>query len=178
MIFLAVVITGLTLIFCLVLASFAPQDVLLGLLIAVGLARTFRKAVFSSSLPEDAYVVHIIVFLPKFLAMLLWDILKGTWQVTTFVLGVKRLDHPGIVRIPLGNHSPAGTGIVGLFITLSPGSFLVDIDWDDRAMLVHVIDASDPDAIRRDAEKYYALWGYGSHVPAAPEGRVGRKEVS
>lgn len=178
MIFVVVIILCLALIYSLVLASFAAQDVLLGMLIAGGFAWTFRKAIFPATLPENSYVVHIIVFLPKFLTMLGWDIVKGTWQVATFVIGLRRLDHPGIVSIPLGNHSPAGTGIVGLFITLSPGSFLVDIDWDDRAMLVHVIDASDPDMIRRDAEKYYALWEYGAHAPAAPQDRIERKDVS
>jgi hypothetical protein len=53
---------------------------------------------------------------------------------------------------------------VGYFITLSPGSFLVDVDWDAGEMLVHVIDASDPEAVRRDAEKYYRLWEYGPYA--------------
>jgi hypothetical protein len=42
---------------------------------------------------------------------------------------------------------------------------MVDIDWDERVMLVHVIDASDPDAVRKDAEKYYRLWEYGTYIP-------------
>jgi multisubunit Na+/H+ antiporter MnhE subunit len=39
--------------------------------------------------------------------------------------------------------------------TLSPGSVLVDIDWQRRDMLLHVIDASDPDAVRADLERFY-----------------------
>lgn len=168
MIFSAVIILGLTLIYALALASFAPQDLLVGALLSVGFILIYRKTLFPVSLPEGEYVLHILLFLPKFLGMLAWDIIKGTWQVTTFVIGLKELDHPGIVKIPLGNHSPAGTGIVGLFITLSPGSFLVDIDWEERVMLVHVIDASNPDTTREDAEKYYRLWEYGRHIPGTP----------
>jgi multicomponent K+:H+ antiporter subunit E/multicomponent Na+:H+ antiporter subunit E len=117
------------------------------------------------STPEWGYVLHIIVFLPKFLAMMVVDILKGTWQVATFVVGFRKLESPGIIRVPLGNHTPAGVGIVGLVVTISPGSFLVDIDWDERVMLVHYIDASAPDRLREDVEKYYRLWEYGTHIP-------------
>lgn len=169
MIFLIVMILGLTLVYALTLASFAMQDLLLGAMLAAGLVWIYRKTLFPGTLPEGPYVLHILFFMPKFLAMLIWDILKGTWQVTTFVVGLRKLDHPGIVKIPLGNHSRAGTGIVGLFVTLSPGSFLVDIDWDERMMLVHVIDASNPDTTREDAEKYYRLWEYGTHIPQGPD---------
>ncbi|HEV2067853.1 MAG TPA: Na+/H+ antiporter subunit E [Thermomicrobiales bacterium] len=169
MIFLIVVTLGLTLVYALVLASFAVQDLLLGAMLAAGLVWIYRKTLFPRTLPDGPYVLHILVFMPKFLAMLIWDILKGTWQVTTFVVGFRKLDHPGIVKIPLGNHSRAGTGIVGLFVTLSPGSFLVDIDWEERMMLVHVIDASNPDTTREDAEKYYRLWEYGTHIPQGPD---------
>ncbi len=178
MTFLTVIILGLTLVYALVLASFAPQDLLMGAFLATSLVWIYRRTLFPKSLPEGEYVLHILAFMPKFLGMLVWDILKGTWQVTTFVVGLKALDHPGIVKIPLGNHSRAGTGIVGLFVTLSPGSFLVDIDWEERVMLVHVIDASNPDTTREDAEKYYRLWEYGTHIPNALEDPAERAGAS
>ncbi len=178
MIFAIAITLGLTLIYALVLASFAWPDLLLGALLSIGFLWVYRRTLFPDSLPEGRYVTHIIVFAPKFLGLLVWDIIKGTWQVTTFVIGLRKLDHPGILKIPLGNHSRAGTGIVSLFITLSPGSFLVDIDWEERVMLVHVIDASDPDTTRKDVEKYYRLWEYGTHIPHEPEDRVEKSGAS
>ena len=174
MIFIGVVTIGLTLVYALTLASFAWQDLLLGAALSLLLIRLYRRSVLPRSLPAAEYVFHIIVYVTKLLSLLAWDIITGTWQVATYVLGLKQLDHPGIVSIPLGNHSPGGAGIVGLFITLSPGSFLVDIDWDQRVMFVHAIDASDPDAIRDSAEKYYRLWEYSGHMPQVPQGPVGR----
>lgn len=173
MIFVAVMTLCLTLVYALTLASFAWEDLVLGAALSLLFLRIYRQAVLPRSLPAAEYVIHIIVFVPKFFALLAWDIITGTWQVTTYVLGLKRLDHPGIVSIPLGNHSPGGAGIVGLFITLSPGSFLVDIDWEERVMFVHAIDASDPDAIRESAEKYYRLWEYPGHMPQVPQGPAG-----
>lgn len=170
MMFGVVAVMGLTFVFALTLGDFAWQNLVLGFCLSSVLLALYRNHLFPKSPAQNEFVVHIIIHFPRFLAMLTWDILKGTWQVAIFVLGVRKLDHPGIVKIPLGNHSPQGVGIVGLFITLSPGSFLVDIDWDERFMLVHTIDASSPDQVRRDAERYYKLWEYGSHLPkASPE---------
>lgn len=165
MIYTIVIALALTLIYALMLASFAWPDLVTGALLSISLMVIYRKTLFAVR-PSGDYVLHILVYLPKLIALLVVDIVKGTWQVATFVIGLRTLDNPGVVTIPLGNHSRPGIGIVGLFITLSPGSFLIDIDWDTREMLVHVIDASNPDTTRVDAEKYYRLWEYGSHVPA------------
>lgn len=165
MMYMAVIALALTLVYALVLASFAWADLAIGAMLSIGLMVIHRKILFPARVPSGEYVLHILAFLPKFAGMLVWDIVKGTWQVTTFVIGLKPLAQPGIVKIPLGNHSRPGAGVVGLFITLSPGSFLIDIDWDERMMLVHVIDASNPDTTVADAEKYYRLWEYGTHIP-------------
>jgi multicomponent K+:H+ antiporter subunit E/multicomponent Na+:H+ antiporter subunit E len=37
----------------------------------------------------------------------------------------------------------------------SPGEFLVDVDWIERVMLIHVLDASDPEEVRRDHQRFY-----------------------
>lgn len=178
MMFLTVIAAGLTLIYALALASFAWQDLVVGAVLSTGLMAIYRTTLFSGPSPSAEYVLHILIYLPKLFAMLLWDIIKGTWQVTTFVIGLRKPDNPGVVEIPLGNHSRPGIGIVGLFITLSPGSFLLNIDWDKRIMHVHVIDASDPDTTRADAEKYYRLWEYGSHRPPPEDGAMERNGAS
>lgn len=169
MIFVGVVIAGLTAVFCLTLASFAWQDIVIGLALSAGMVLIFGKRLFPRPLPRAEYVVHIITYSPVFLWMLIVDVVKGTWQVAAIVVGLRPLSHPGIVKIPLGNHSPAGVGIVGLLVTISPGSFLVDIDWEERVMLVHFMDASNPRALRREVDKYYRLWEYGDHVPGGLE---------
>lgn len=169
MIFLIAVIAGLASTYCLTIASFAWEDVLFGMLVATLLVAVFRRALFPAHLPETGYVVHIIAYMPVLIWMLLVDILKGTWLVAKYVVGFEQLDHPGIVKIPLGQHSRAGVGIVSLLLTISPGSFLVDIDWEDSSMLVHYIDASNPAQLRRDVEKYYRIWEYGAHLPRDPD---------
>lgn len=165
MIFLATLVAGLTAVFCLTVSSFAWENMVLGGLLATGLIALFRRQLLPRHLPSGEYVVHIIVYSPVFLWMLLVDVVKGTWLVASIVCGLRPLEHPGIVRVPLGNHTKTSVGIVGLLVTISPGSFLVDIDWDDHVMLVHFMDASNPAKCRADVEKYYQLWEYGTHVP-------------
>lgn len=166
MIFLIVVVGCLTSTYCLTIASFAWEDMLFGLAVAAVLVGIFRKAIMPAMLPEGGQVVHMIAYMPVLVWMLSIDILKGTWIVARYVIGFQKLDHPGIVKISLGNHSRTGVGMVSLFLTISPGSFLVDIDWEERWMLVHFIDASNPAKLRRDVERYYRLWEYDHEPPA------------
>lgn len=152
-------------IFCMTVGEFSWQNVVVGLTIGGALIVLFRRHVIPRPLPPAGLSSHLILYFPVLAWFLLIDIIKGTWLVTTITLGIRPLESPGIVKIPLGNHSPYGIGPVGYFVTLSPGTFLVDIDWDQRVMLVHSIDASNPDQVRRDAEKYYRLWEYGEFIP-------------
>lgn len=155
-----------TAIFCAVVGEFSWENILLGLAISGALMAFFRRQVIPRPLAPAGLSMHLILYSPVLFYYLFIDILKGTWQVVTVTLGLAPLNAPGIVKVPLGAHSAYGVGPVGFFITLSPGSFLIDIDWDERVMLIHVLDASDPERIRYDAEKYYRLWEYGAYDPS------------
>jgi multisubunit Na+/H+ antiporter MnhE subunit len=161
---LSIVISS-AIVFCLIVTDFSWQNIVLALAISSALTYIFRKQVLPRKLPPVGLSLHIIIYSPVLAWYLFIDILKGTYQIVSITLGLRPLVKPGIVKIPIGAHSAYGVGPVGYFITLSPGSFMVDIDWDERVMLVHVIDASDPNAVRKDAEKYYRLWEYGTYIP-------------
>jgi multisubunit Na+/H+ antiporter MnhE subunit len=83
------------------------------------------------------------------------DITVGTWQVALVVLGLRPLRCPGIVAVPLGDRTDLGAVVSSLVSTLSPGELVVDIDHDRGAILVHVLDASDRDAVRARFEDFY-----------------------
>jgi multisubunit Na+/H+ antiporter MnhE subunit len=151
--------------FGLMTADFTWQNLVLGSAISVVLLWGFRKQVVPRPLPPSGFAFHLVIYAPVLFWYLFIDIMKGTWAVALTTLGIRPLRQPGIVTLPIGQHSPYGVGPVGFFVTLSPGSFLVEVDWDAREMLVHVVDASNPEAVRKDAEKYYRLWEYGNYVP-------------
>lgn len=64
----------------------------------------------------------------------------------------------GFVEIPLGERTPSGAAASALFDSMTPGSYAVDIDEQRGVMLIHVLDASDEEAIRRDREAFYRRW--------------------
>lgn len=168
MTFIVFLIAALTGVFVLALADFSWENFLFGAVLASVLVAVYFRRVYPWQTPKSEFVWHLVVRIPIFVWYLTVDILKGTWLVTMYVLGIRQLEHPGIVKIPFGNHSDDTVGLMGHLVTISPGSFLVDIDWDDRTMLVHYIDAGNPAQLRADVEKYYRLWEYGSHLPQSP----------
>lgn len=156
------ILSGSVLAFCLMVGDFTWQNLLVGTVLSGLLLWVFRKYALPNPMPPNGQVIHILLYAPVLLYYLFFDILKGTWQVVSVTTGIRPLHKPGIIKYPIPTRSSYGVGPVAYFITLSPGSFLVDIDWEENVMLVHVLDASDPDALRRDAEKYYRLWEYES----------------
>jgi multisubunit Na+/H+ antiporter MnhE subunit len=84
---------------------------------------------------------------------IVWDVVKGTWEVALVVLHLRPLVRPGIVKVPIGERTPTGVAVTALVTTLSPGALLVEAN--DEFMLLHVINASDPGAVRKDREDFY-----------------------
>ncbi len=158
MMYIAFLVAVLTVVYAATLASFAWQDLVTGLLLAATLLFTFRRFVLPASRPSWKFVVAGIVFFPKLVAMILMDVFRGTWLVASIVTGLRPLSQPGILKLPMRDHGDVGVAVVSFILTLSPGSFVVGYDWDERVILVHYIDISDPDQLRADIERYYWLW--------------------
>ncbi len=174
MMYIAFILTVLTAVFAMTLASFAWEDLVTGLVMSSILVFVFRQYVLPQPWPQGRFVGIGIVFFPKLLLMILVDVFKGTWLVASIVLGLRPLSHPGILKIPMRDHSETGVAIVSFILTLSPGSFLVGYDWDERVMLVHYVDISDPDQLRADIERYYWLWDRQPRRPS-PEPVTGER---
>jgi multicomponent Na+:H+ antiporter subunit E len=151
--FLAVVL--LAAIYVLTLASTDPFDLATGLALAAILLVALRGRLPAPAEQQPPKLLARIAAGPALLAALLADMTKGTWDVTLRVLHLRALAEPGIVLVPVGTRSPRGIAVTGLLIGLSPGSLLLDVDEQRRVMLFHVIDASDPDAVRAHIEEFY-----------------------
>jgi multicomponent K+:H+ antiporter subunit E/multicomponent Na+:H+ antiporter subunit E len=128
--------------------------VLLGALLAAPLGRRLRLAP-GGDLPS---LGTRVVWLPVFAGAVLADVVLGTWDVALRVVGVRGLEQPGVVRVPIGERSERGVAVSALVTTLSPGSVLVDVDWERRDLVLHVIDASDPDGVRDRHQRFYGRY--------------------
>ncbi len=88
--------------------------------------------------------------------LVLWDIIVANIQVAWIVL-TKPNDkmHPNWVAIPLELRSPEAITILMGTITLTPGTVSADLSDEGHSLLVHALDAEDPDAVRDDIKTRY-----------------------
>jgi multicomponent Na+:H+ antiporter subunit E len=152
----------LTAVYALTLASFAPWDLLAGLLISAALLLATRRLRLQDSggcAPPPLW--RRVVGFPVLCLAVLRDITVGTWHVALVVTGLRPLREPGIVAIPVGDRTAAGVAASALLVTLSPGEVFVDVDHERQVMLLQVIDASDPDAVRERHEAFYRRYQRG-----------------
>jgi multicomponent K+:H+ antiporter subunit E/multicomponent Na+:H+ antiporter subunit E len=156
------IVALLTLVYALTLASFKPLDLLTGALLASALLVATRGKLFrGNSIGPLEMLRRMLAFWP-FVLRVAWDVLEGTWLMLLIALRLRPLREPGISEVPFGERSRSGVIVTTLVTTLSPGSFLVDIDWERKVMLYHNIDNRDPEAMRRKHAELYER--YQRHV--------------
>jgi multisubunit Na+/H+ antiporter MnhE subunit len=143
----------LTGVYAMVLASFHPLDLIFGAIVSGTLIYAFRPFVFDGRPDPLPGLARRCAALFLFVGVVAWDVVKGTWEVALVTLHLRPLKQPGIIKVPVGDRTPTGVAVSALVTTLSPGAFLVEAN--DEFMLVHLIDASDPDAFRKEREDLY-----------------------
>jgi multicomponent Na+:H+ antiporter subunit E len=145
----------LTLVYGLALASFDPLDLLFGAGLSAALVFLSRRFVFGEDPGGGPSVLGRAVAFVPFAFAVFKEILRGSWQVTLITLHLRPLDEPGIIAVPIGERTPTGVSAWAVVTGLPPGSFFVDIDREREVALIHVIDASDPDAFREEQADFY-----------------------
>ena len=147
----------LTLAYLLVLGSFKPWDIAMGIVISGVLILGTRRFSFREKPSSPNLLSRFVHFWP-FLVAEVWNIVTGTWDVALVTLHLRPLVSPGIVAVPIGERTPTGVAVSAQCTTLSPGTFLVDVDWERGVMFIHAIDAGDPDEVRREHQEFYDKW--------------------
>lgn len=145
----------LTLIYALVLASFHPWDLALGALISGALLFMFRGSIFQESDRRPPGLLSRSLAFGPFAFAVVLDVITGTWEVALVTLHLRPLARSGIVAVPIEDRTPIGMAVSALCLTISPGEVLVDVDRERGVMLIHVIDATEPEAIRERHRRFY-----------------------
>jgi multisubunit Na+/H+ antiporter MnhE subunit len=145
----------LTVTYTFALASSDPWDILFGIILSVALVALFGPFLRGDAAPKPPLQLRrLLAFIP-FAGAVIRDIFIGTWTVLRIVLHPQPRNRPGIIAVPLGDRTRGGVAISALAVSLSPGSSLIAIDWDKRLMLLHLLDATDPDAVRAELQQFY-----------------------
>jgi multicomponent Na+:H+ antiporter subunit E len=145
----------LTLVYALALASFGPLDLLFGAGLSAALLYFSRGFVFGEDSDRGPSVLGRAAAFVPFAFAIFREILRGTWEVSLVTLHLRPLVEPGIVAVPIGGRTPSGVSAWAVVVGLPPGSFFVDVDRERGVALIHVLDASDPEAFRREQEDFY-----------------------
>ncbi|MDQ3587558.1 MAG: Na+/H+ antiporter subunit E [Actinomycetota bacterium] len=148
-----VAIVALVGVYALTMSSFHPLDLALGGLLAVGVLAWGRRTIGLGS--GVSHPLVRLLGLPKFLAAVFGAVVVGTWHVALMVVGARSLGRAGIVAVPIGERTRSGVAASALALTLSPGEVLIDVDTERGVMLIHSIDADEPEAVRERHDSFY-----------------------
>lgn len=140
----------LTFVWCLLINGFSSGTVAFGLLL--GTAIPILTAAYWPQRP----VMQNPLRMTEYIAIVIWDIIVANVQVALIVLFKRNADmRPNWVAIPLELRTPEAIAILAGTITLTPGTVSADLSDQGHALLVHALDAPDPDAARDGIKQRY-----------------------
>lgn len=87
----------------------------------------------------------VLLLLARFLRALVMSGLQTLWIVARSSPG--RPPPVRLIRMRIAPLGPTGATLLGCLITLTPGTTTLDVDLERDELLLHVLDASDPDAV-------------------------------
>lgn len=140
----------LTLIWALLFDSYNSGTIAFGLLLGIGIP--ILTAAYWPDRPKLSRPFKLI----EYGLIVVWDIIVANVQVATIVLFKRNKDMASNwVVIPLELKTPEAIATLAGTITLTPGTVSADLSNDGRALLVHALDAPDPDAVRDEIKARY-----------------------
>lgn len=135
---------GLAAIYLMVLTSLDPGDIAMGL--ALGLAVVLGLRAHAVDRHEHPPLLVMLRAVVAMVATTAREMVVGSWGAVRFCLGGAA--RPGFVELPRGDRSHRGVALWGVLTGEAPDEYPVDVDDERGVLIVHLLDASDPDAVR------------------------------
>ncbi|HET9852700.1 MAG TPA: Na+/H+ antiporter subunit E [Candidatus Limnocylindrales bacterium] len=129
-------------VYLLVLTSLDPGDIAIGTLLSIAIVAASRP---EARVPAGGWLPWTVALLGT-LASTGREVIIGTVRTARFALGGKA--QPDFVEIPRDGRSERAVALWGLLTGEAPDEYPVDVDEGRDVLVVHVLDASDPAAIR------------------------------
>lgn len=145
----------LTAIYLLVVGSLKPEDWVVGAVLAMLLYAAGRRLLVFEPLVKPPSLWRRLVYTPVFTVAVTGEVLAGTWRVALLTLGLRPARQPRIVAVPIAGRSQIGIAVSGLVHTLTPSSYLVDVDWERKVILFQILDGADPEAACARLQHFY-----------------------
>ncbi len=140
----------LAIVWCLLVNEIKLGTVVFGIIL--GLLIPIVTAAYWPDRPPVGRPIKLL----SYLVLVIWDILVANVVVAMIVLFKSNKNmRPQWVVIPLDLRTPEAITMLAGTITLTPGTVSADLSDDGKALLVHALDADDPDAVRDDIKQRY-----------------------
>jgi len=133
----------------LLVAEVSVAHVLLALFLAWGIPIICRP--FLKDLPP---VRHTFAAL-RLVALVTYDIVVANVVVARLILGPTARLKPVFVYVPLTLTQPMSISLLASIITMTPGTVSSDLSQDNKILIVHALDCSDPEALIADIQQRY-----------------------
>ncbi len=92
----------------------------------------------------------------EFILVVLWDIVVANIVVAKTILFTSNAKmHSTWITLPLDLRSPEAITVLAGTITMTPGTVSSDLSADGRSLLIHCLDAPDPDDVRDTIKHRY-----------------------
>ncbi|MBI6628652.1 Na+/H+ antiporter subunit E [Pontibaca salina] len=140
----------LTLVWLLLVNRFSLNSLLFGLMLGV-----LIPFVTSPYWPNRTRLRNPLMIV-EYVLVVLWDIIVANVVVARLVLFRRNQDmQPNWVTVPLELRNPSAITVLAGTITMTPGTLTADVSSKGHSLLVHCLDAADPDAVRDEIKQRY-----------------------
>jgi multicomponent Na+:H+ antiporter subunit E len=119
------------------------QEVLAGLVVAAVVALVAGR--FLEGLPRTRGLGRRVLYALLYGVTFVWEMIKANVHVALIVLNPTRPIRPGIVKIRTGLAKDTAITILANSITLTPGTFTVDVNPRERELYIHCITVAGTD---------------------------------
>jgi len=141
----------LAILWLLLVNQFSAGHLVLGLLLG-----WLIPLLTSAFWPEHVRVRHTGALL-RYLAVFVYDIVRGSFQVAWLILkGPARLK-PAFVVVPLELRTDLGISLLANTISLTPGTVSSRLSADKRTLVVHTLNTDDPEALVAEIKQRYEM---------------------
>jgi multisubunit Na+/H+ antiporter MnhE subunit len=140
-------VVALTGLYLLIVSSTKIGDIATGAVLAALVVAVGRRHRRTSAPTSARATLRRLAGVPALIGGTFVDVVTGSAQVIRCCL--LRPPDPGLVWLPTGpTTSPASFAAWGIRLGITPNTVVVDVDEERGAVLVHVLDARDPETVR------------------------------
>jgi multicomponent Na+:H+ antiporter subunit E len=132
------------------LTPFSVTNIFVGWLLGLVVVYFWRRRASSYFYPRKLWEIIVLTF------VFLREVTKSAFLVMrhVFTPGTIKIQ-PVLIAYETGLTTPLGIILLSNMITITPGSFVVEISPDNKVLLIHVFHAPEPELFERDVRVYF-----------------------